>query len=97
MNTLKEHNSSCCNKWGQTQEISDAERINQETTKSIQRSLQSIERSKAQATDTMQELDKQGKQIEGMERDLETIEDNTKQANRHLRGLKSIWYEERCE
>lgn len=39
----------------------------------------------------MRELDRQGQQIEGMERDLEKIEDNQKQSERHLRGLKSIF------
>ena len=43
------------------------------------------------AADTMVELDKQGRQIEHMERDLEVIEDNNKQSERHLRGLKSIF------
>ena len=43
------------------------------------------------AADTMVELDKQGRQIENMERDLELIEDNNRQADRHLRGLKTIF------
>ncbi len=41
--------------------------------------------------DTMLELDKQGRQIEKMERDIETIEDNNKQAERHIRGLRTIF------
>jgi hypothetical protein len=43
------------------------------------------------AADTMIELDKQGRQIEKMERDVEIIEDNNRQAERHLRGLKTIF------
>lgn len=43
------------------------------------------------AEDTIIELDKQGRKIEKMERDMEIVEDNTNQAERHVRGLKSVF------
>ncbi len=65
--------------------------MNDESSASIKRSLAMAHQTNQVAADTMLELDKQGRQIERMERDVETIEDNNRQAERHLRGLKTIF------
>ncbi len=57
----------------------------------MKRSLAMAHQTNQVAADTMIELDKQGRQIEKMERDVEIIEDNNKQAERHIRGLKTIF------
>ncbi len=68
-----------------------AREVNDESSASIKRSLAMAHQTNQVAADTMLELDKQGRQIERMERDVETIEDNNRQAERHLRGLKTIF------
>lgn len=70
---------------------SEAARVNDESSASLQRSLAMVHQTNAVAEDTIIELDKQGRKIEKMERDMEIIEDNNKQAERHVRGLKSVF------
>jgi chromosome segregation ATPase len=65
--------------------------VNDESSASIKRSLAMVHQTNQVGADTMLELDKQGRQIEKMERDVETIEDNNKQAERHIRGLRTIF------
>lgn len=69
----------------------EAQRLNDESSASLQRSLAMVHQSEAIAEDTIIELDKQGRQIERMERDMETVEDNNRQADRHVRSLKSVF------
>lgn len=73
------------------QQQQQAQRLNDESSASLKRSLAIAHQTNAVAADTMVELDKQGRQIENMERDMELIEDNNRQADRHLRGLKTIF------
>ena len=72
-------------------QLSEAERMNQETTASLFRSIRMAEQADAVGADTLVELDEQGRKIERVERQGEGIEDNLKQGRRHLRGLKSVF------
>merc|ERR1711991_408717 len=66
----------------------EAQRLNDQSSASIKRSLAIAHQTNEIAADTMIELDRQGRQIENMERDIEIIEDNNKRADRQLRGLR---------
>jgi synaptosomal-associated protein 25 len=68
-----------------------AQQLNDESSASLKRSLAIAHQTNQVAADTMVELDRQGRQIENMERDIEIIEDNNNQADRQLRSLKSVF------
>lgn len=66
-------------------------RFNDESKTSLKNSLVQLNQSKEIGIATFEELEKQGEKIKKAEHDIETIEQHNKQAEKHLRGIRSIF------
>jgi hypothetical protein len=77
--------------YNQNFKMEQIEQINRDTTDSINRSCKKLQETLNLSINTMAELDKQGNQIKGMEKNMEIIEDNTIRAEKHLNRIKSVF------